>query len=84
MTEAIKMSGIAALEEANLENTEVDVASGWTGAEVFLGVFLEDAARVLFVRADFLEELLFELLDEVFPERDLPVFAIISRYSLSP
>jgi hypothetical protein len=34
-------------------------------------------------RAGFLEELLFELLDEP-DERDLPVFAIISRCSLSP
>ena len=92
------MRGFATLEEANLLTTS-DAPDSWGAGVVVL--FLEDEEREAVereddvVRAGFLEELLFELLEEDLPvpvleellERDLPdleVLAIISRYLLFP
>jgi len=85
----MNMRGLAALEDANLPRMDSCSGSGWTCTEVFRALLREAVVLVLLVRvpverADFLEELLFEFLEEVLPERDFEVFAIISRYSLSP
>lgn len=74
----MKIRGIAAFEAASLLKAESVFCCTWTGADVLLDVLREEAERVFF-----LEEPVFELLEEV-PERDLDVFAIISRCSLSP
>ena len=75
---AMKITGIAALEDANLLKREEAPDSVWIGAVVFLEVLREAEER-----AGFLEELLFEPLEEPV-ERDLAVPAIISRYLLFP
>ena len=75
----MKITGIAALEDANFLKREEAPDSVRTGAVVvFLEVLREPEERV-----DFFEVLLFEPLEEP-DERDLPVFAIISRYLLFP
>ncbi len=85
-TAAIKMRGFATLEEANFLTTS-DAPDSWGAGVVVL--FLEDEERevvereVDVVRAGFLEELLFEFLEEDLPVPVLPEPAIISRYSLS-
>ena len=80
-TAAIKMRGFATLEEANFLTTS-DAPGSWGAGVVVL--FLEDEEREAdVVRAGFLEELLFELLEEDLPVPVLPEPAIISRYSLS-
>ena len=80
-TAAIKMRGFATLEEANFLTTS-DAPDSWGAGVVVL--FLEDEEREADVeRAGFLEELLFELLEEDLPVPVLPEPAIISRYSLS-
>ena len=76
-TEAIKMMGDEAFEAAKALTAEPKPDSSFTGAE-----YLEDVFLPLFERAVFPEVLFFAPLEEVV-ERDL-VFAIISRYSLSP
>ena len=80
MTDAMKISGMAAFEEANFEKRDEAPDSTWTGA-----VFPVERREAV-ERADLEEEPVFALLEEVFPEpeRDIEVFAIISRCSLSP
>lgn len=86
----MKISGRAALDEANFLKRDSAPDSCGAGADVLLEVercaepLLEEVRceelRWPVVRADLPEELLFVLLDEVPAERDLPVFAII-RFS---
>lgn len=77
-TTAMKMIGLAAFEEANFLTRSPNPDPSFTGA-----VFLPDDLRVLEERADLPEVLFFAPLEEL-AERDLEVFAIISRCSLSP
>ena len=77
----MKIRGPDALEAVNFLNASFTPdSSGWTAA-VRLDVEREEAERLV-VRADLPEELFFEPLEDL-PELVLPLFAIISRYSLS-
>ena len=77
-TEAMKMMGEEALEAANFLTAATKPDSSCTGA-----AFLVEVLLVLVERAVLPEVLFFAPLEELV-ERDLVVFAIISRCSLSP
>ena len=84
MTEAIKMRGMAALEEANLLMTDSSSVSVCTGALVLAGLRPADELRARLERVVLLGAPVFALLEDELPERDLELLAIISRCSLSP
>ena len=81
-TAAIKISGVATFEAANLEKRSVAGASAFEEAEDLEEDLEEDVLRVVFEREDDFEAVFFVVALEEPVERDLVVFAIISRYLL--
>ena len=79
-TAPMKIRGAAAFEDANLPRRSAKPEPDSLGAGVFFAVVL----RVVFERVVLEEELFLELPLEEPEERDLEVFAIISRYLLFP